>query len=76
MFLYWWKTLQTFAKGRCPKVGQVGLDENDDVVEGIIVMRKGEKPAEVLSRVKAKIARSKWKDSAPVTLNGHLLWPR
>jgi cobalt-zinc-cadmium resistance protein CzcA len=36
-------------------VGQVGLDENDDVVEGIIVMRKGENPAQVLARVKAKI---------------------
>jgi len=42
--------------GSLPKVGQVGLDENDDVVEGIIVMRKGENPAQVLARVKAKIA--------------------
>ncbi len=38
-----------------PRVGQVGLDENDDVVEGIIVMRKDENPAEVLARVKEKI---------------------
>lgn len=38
-----------------PRVGQVGLDENDDVVEGIIVMRKGENPSEVLARVKDKI---------------------
>src|SRR5690606_24197307 len=34
---------------------QVGLNENDDVVEGIVVMRKGENPSEVLARVKAKI---------------------
>jgi cobalt-zinc-cadmium resistance protein CzcA len=39
-----------------PRVGQVGLDNNDDVVEGIVVMRKGENPAEVLARVKDKIA--------------------
>nr|WP_293832904.1 CusA/CzcA family heavy metal efflux RND transporter [uncultured Arsenicibacter sp.] len=39
-----------------PRVGQVGLDENDDVVEGIIVMRKGENPSDVLARVKDKIA--------------------
>lgn len=39
-----------------PRVGQVGLDENDDVVEGIIVMRKGENPSEVLARVKKKIS--------------------
>lgn len=38
-----------------PRVGQVGLDQNDDVVEGIIVQRKGENPSEVLARVKAKI---------------------
>lgn len=38
-----------------PRVGQVGLNENDDVVEGIIVMRKGENPSEVLARVKEKI---------------------
>ncbi len=42
--------------GTIPKVGQVGMDENDDVVEGIIVMRKGENPAQVLARVKEKIA--------------------
>ncbi len=38
-----------------PRVGQVGLDDNDDVVEGIVVMRKGENPSEVLARVKDKI---------------------
>jgi cobalt-zinc-cadmium resistance protein CzcA len=43
-------------EGSLPRVGQVGLDENDDAVEGIIVMRKGENPAQVLSRVKDKIA--------------------
>lgn len=42
--------------GSLPRVGQVGLDENDDVVEGIIVMRKGENPAQVLERVKARIS--------------------
>lgn len=39
-----------------PRVGQVGLDDNDDVVEGIIVMRKNENPSEVLKRLKEKIA--------------------
>lgn len=39
-----------------PRVGQVGLNLHDDVVEGIVVMRKGENPSEVLGRVKAKIA--------------------
>lgn len=38
-----------------PRVGQVGLNEQDDVVEGIVVMRKGENPSEVLKKVKAKV---------------------
>lgn len=43
------------AESNLPRVGQVGLDANDDVVEGIVVMRKGENPSEILGRVKAKI---------------------
>ncbi|MGY2134585.1 efflux RND transporter permease subunit [Hymenobacter sp. HD11105] len=38
-----------------PRLGQVGLDRADDVVEGIVVMRKGENPAEVIARLKEKI---------------------
>jgi cobalt-zinc-cadmium resistance protein CzcA len=50
------KNLAVVKETDAPRVGQVGLDENDDVVEGIIVMRKGENPSEVLARVKEKIA--------------------
>ena len=39
-----------------PRVGQAGLNNQDDTVEGIVVMRKGENPREVLVGVKAKIA--------------------
>lgn len=38
-----------------PRVGQAGLNQHDDTVEGIVVMRKGENPREVLVNVKAKI---------------------
>lgn len=38
-----------------PRLGQVGRDRQNDVVEGIIVMRKGENPSEVIRRVEAKI---------------------
>ena len=43
------------VESELPRVGQVGLNDNDDVVEGIVVQRKGENPSEVLARVKAKI---------------------
>lgn len=49
------KNVATVQEGSAPRVGQVGLNENDDVVEGIVVMRKGENPSEVLARVKEKI---------------------
>jgi len=49
------KNVASVQEGSLPRVGQVGLDEDDDVVEGIVVMRKGENPAQVLERVKAKI---------------------
>ena len=38
-----------------PRLGQVSLDTAGDVIEGIVVMRKGENPTEVLDRVHAKV---------------------
>ncbi|WP_295797756.1 CusA/CzcA family heavy metal efflux RND transporter [Mucilaginibacter sp.] len=38
-----------------PRLGQVSRDKQKDVIEGIVVMRKGENPAEVLDRVRAKV---------------------
>ncbi len=49
------KNVADVFESSMPRVGQVGLNGNDDVVEGIVVMRKGENPKEVLERVKAKI---------------------
>ncbi|MBI3518480.1 MAG: efflux RND transporter permease subunit [Bacteroidetes bacterium] len=49
------KNLANVNESSAPRVGQAGLNENDDVVEGIVVMRKGENPSEVLGRLKEKI---------------------
>ncbi len=49
------KNVADVHESAMPRVGQVGLNTNDDVVEGIVVMRKGENPKEVLARVKDKI---------------------
>ena len=53
------KHVADVSVGSLPRVGQVGLDENDDKVEGIVVMRKGENPSQVLAALKEKIAESK-----------------
>ena len=41
--------------GSVPRLGIVGQDEDDDVVTGIVIMRKGENPSVVLKAVKEKI---------------------
>lgn len=49
------KDLAAVHESSAPRVGQVGLDKSDDLVEGIVVMRKGENPSEVLKRLKDKL---------------------
>jgi len=38
-----------------PRLGQVSRDKQKDVIEGIVVMRKGENPAVVLDSVRSKV---------------------
>ncbi len=40
--------------GHAPRLGQFGYQDQDDAVEGVILMRTGEKSQEVLKRVEAK----------------------
>lgn len=42
--------------GAVARLGTVGQDQDDDVVTGIVIMRKGENPSVVLKGVKEKIA--------------------
>jgi cobalt-zinc-cadmium resistance protein CzcA len=43
--------------GAVPRQGLVGRNDEDDVVTGIVLMRKGENPSEVLSDIKERIDR-------------------
>lgn len=38
-----------------PRLGQVGYNEEDDLVQGIVIMLRGENPNEVIERLKTKI---------------------
>ncbi|SMP17882.1 efflux RND transporter permease subunit [Chryseobacterium profundimaris] len=49
------KNVAEVHEGSLPRVGQAGLNHQEDTVEGIVVMRKGENARDVLSGVKAKI---------------------
>ncbi|RZU38243.1 cobalt-zinc-cadmium resistance protein CzcA [Fluviicoccus keumensis] len=42
--------------GEAPRQGIVGQDNMDDVIQGIVVMRKGENPSLVLTALKDKVA--------------------
>lgn len=41
--------------GAKPRLGQVGFNEQDDLVQGIVVMLRGENPSEVIAHLKEKI---------------------
>ncbi|MDB5015669.1 MAG: Cobalt-zinc-cadmium resistance protein CzcA [Mucilaginibacter sp.] len=49
------KTIAEVAESALPRLGQVGRDKDPDVIEGIVVMRKGENPSEVIKNLKLKI---------------------
>ncbi|WP_303013249.1 efflux RND transporter permease subunit [uncultured Bacteroides sp.] len=38
-----------------PRLGQVGLNDEEDVVQGIVIMLRGQNPSEVIRNLKAKI---------------------
>ena len=38
-----------------PRLGQVGLNDDDDVVQGIVIMLRGQNPSEVITALKEKI---------------------
>ncbi len=50
------KTIGEVTESALPRLGQVGRDRDPDVVEGIVVMRKGENPSNVIKALKVKIA--------------------
>ncbi|WP_224997713.1 efflux RND transporter permease subunit [Cesiribacter sp. SM1] len=39
-----------------PRLGQAGLNDDNDLVEGIVIMLRGENPSEVIGRLKERIA--------------------
>ncbi len=50
------KDIATVTIGAVPRQGVVGQDGDDEAVVGIVVMRKGENPSQVLADLKTRIA--------------------
>ena len=56
------KTLGTVSVGHRVRLGKVGIDDNDDVVEGVILLQRNYKALSVLERVREKVEElNKWK---------------
>src|SRR3989454_8828801 len=51
------KNVARVELGAVPRQGVAGQDEDDDIVTGIVLMRRGENPSVVLKAVKEKIAK-------------------
>ncbi len=49
------KNVATVQEAGKPRLGQVSRDNEKDVIEGIVVMRKGENPAQVLDLIHDKV---------------------
>jgi cobalt-zinc-cadmium resistance protein CzcA len=49
------KHIAQVTVGSVPRQGIVGQDDDDDIVTGIVLMRKGENPSQVLKAVKEKV---------------------
>src|SRR6201999_1044841 len=49
------KTIAEVTESALPRLGQVGRDKDPDVIEGIVVMRKGGNPSVVIAALKEKI---------------------
>ena len=49
------KDVAKVAESALPRLGRVGRGLEDDKVEGIVVMRKGENPSEVIERLQEKV---------------------
>src|SRR6266700_4912334 len=49
------RDISVIETGGVPRQGLAGKDKEDDIVTGLVLMRKGENPSEVLKDLKAKI---------------------
>ena len=63
------RTLASVSVDHRVRLGKVGIDERDDVVEGVVLLQRGYKALPVLDKVRAKVAElNDWKLPAGVKI--------
>ena len=50
------KDIATVTVGEKPRLGIAGLDQDDDIVQGIVLMRRGEQSSPTIARVEQLVA--------------------
>ena len=50
------RNIATLSIGSVPRQGVIGQDDDPDIVTGVVLMRRGESPGEVLAAVKERVA--------------------
>ena len=50
------KDIATVSVGEKPRLGIAGLDQDDDIVQGIVLMRRGEQSSPTILRVEQLVA--------------------
>ncbi len=55
----------TVSVGNLPRLGIAGIDEEDDIVQGIVLMRRGEQSMPTIQRVKAEVEKINNTDVLP-----------
>ncbi len=46
--------------GNAPRLGIAGQDNDDDIVQGIVLMRRGEQSMPTIKRVEAEVREDQW----------------
>jgi cobalt-zinc-cadmium resistance protein CzcA len=57
--------IATVKVGNQPRLGIAGQDDDDDIVQGIVLMRRGEQSVPTIERVKAEVAKINNSDVLP-----------
>src|SRR6202049_1102864 len=70
------KDIATVTVGEKPRLGIAGLDQDDDIVQGIVLMRRGEQSSPTIARVEALVASINNSSILPPGVHIELIYDR
>src|SRR5215475_4393367 len=70
------RDVATVSVGNKPRLGIAGKDNDDDIVQGIVLMRRGEQSSPTIARVKEEIERINASDILPAGLRIERIYDR